>query len=430
VRRGLASLILGLSLLVASVAWSGFVLLHTVLDPGRSERLADEMLDNTVLRSALVGAMADSIEAGVPGGVELPRDQVEAAAGIALDDPRVEAVVRDGLVRIHQNALNGVDEPVVIDPSAFGASARDALVGARPELDQVLPAVPPAAISLPDTGLSFLGDVRDYLQRTVYLASLGALAGAAAALVITRDRPGVLRRVALWAFAAAAFWLILGYGVPWLAGRVMPGSAAVFAAAVEVFLGAMILPALVLAGAGLALLLVSVLWDAVGSGTRRSRAGHRERLPAPAHQPSMVPTGPPPPAAWSPSPAGGGHGPWDGGARPAPATRFPGPADQTRVQPGPAGPWAQPPVADPWDRTRVGASAPAASDPWDRTLFDGPVQWTPPAADVDPSTPSTPSGPAAGTGRHAAGDAGTGDHDGLRRGHGPRWVEGVGYVDE
>lgn len=398
-RRGLAGLILGLSLLVASVAWSGFVLLHTVLDPGRSESLADEMLDNSLLREAMVDTMADAIETGVPGGVVVPRAQLEAAAGVALDDPRVEAVVRDGFVRMHQNALNGVDEPVVIDPSAFGASARDALVAARPELDAVLPPVPPAAITLPDTGLSFLGDVRDFLDRTVAVASLAALAGAVLALLITTDRPGVLRRVAMWAFAASAFWLIIGYGVPWLAQRLLPGSAAVFAAGVEVLLGAMILPALLLAGAGLVLVVLSVLWDGVAqAGQARSRRDRVQRgAPRPVGRPSPAAAAPasfrmaPPPPPTGPA-TGLRAGPRDGGRPPYPV-RSTDPVDRTQVGPSPAGPWSP---------TTPGPAAPTGGfDPWDHTRVDVPQA-----------------------------DAGHDHPEGLRRGHGPRWVEGVGYVDE
>ena len=52
-RRGLASLIIGLSLVVASLSWAGFILSRTVLDPGRSERLAAQLLEHDGVREAL-----------------------------------------------------------------------------------------------------------------------------------------------------------------------------------------------------------------------------------------------------------------------------------------------------------------------------------------------------------------------------------------
>ena len=59
-RRALSALILGVSLLVASAAWAGFILSHTVLDPGRSETLADHLLDDPAIRDVIIDRLADS----------------------------------------------------------------------------------------------------------------------------------------------------------------------------------------------------------------------------------------------------------------------------------------------------------------------------------------------------------------------------------
>jgi hypothetical protein len=383
VRRGLASLILGLSLVVATVAWSGFVMLHTVLDPGRSERLADEMLSNAVLRAMVVDAVADSLAAAVPSGVEVPRQDLETAAATALDDPRAEALVRDGLVRIHRNALEGVDEPVTLDPAAFGAAARDALVQARPELAAVVPAAPSVPVTLPDARLGFIGGIRDLLERAVNTAAVVALGGAVVALVIARDRPGVLRRVSLWAFAASAFWLILGFGVPWLAERLAPASAAVFAAAVEVFLGAMIPPAIALAVTGVGLVGASFVWASLSRMGPASQGW--DEGPA---QRSMEPVA---------MPAQPGYA-----ARPAVPAGAQAPTAPPRRQSAPAGAdatsWlpADGPAPDPWDLTRPEPAPRQAA-------------WLPPEDPWALTQPGPSPGPAPA---------------------GPRWVEGVGYVDD
>ncbi len=261
-RRGLASLIIGLSLIVASLSWASFTLSRTVLDPGRSERLADQLLENENVRQALVVRMADALETQIPSDVAVPRGVLEAGAATALDDPRVEALIRDGFVQVHQNALNGVDEPVTVDASALGAAGRDVLVELRPELESALPPTPPLQVELPTTGLSWLGSVKNFVDRFTGISALVAVCGAGLAFVVAKNRAKVLRRVAFWGYGASAFWLILAYAVPWLAGTLSPTSAAIASAATDVFFGAMIQPAIMMAVMATALLVASFLLPA------------------------------------------------------------------------------------------------------------------------------------------------------------------------
>ncbi len=265
-RKGLAGLVLGLSLLVASLAWAGFTMSRTILDPGRSERLADQLFDNEQLRAALVDRVAAGLGAALPDGAPVVPDQLlEQAADKALDDPSVQAVVRDGIVRTHRNALEGNAEPVTVDASALGAAGRASLVEIRPELATVLPEVPPVAITLPTSGLARLGAIKNFVDRFTILAAATAAIGALVSLVVTSDRPSVLRRLAFWAFGTAAFWLIVGFGIPWVANRVAPASAAIVAAVIDVFFGAMIPPAVMLAVAGAVVLGVSFFWQAASA---------------------------------------------------------------------------------------------------------------------------------------------------------------------
>ena len=64
-RRSLSGLVLGLALLVSSLSWASFVLTQTVMDPQRSEALADELVANESVRSALISRIADGL------GIEL-----------------------------------------------------------------------------------------------------------------------------------------------------------------------------------------------------------------------------------------------------------------------------------------------------------------------------------------------------------------------
>ncbi|MEL6984827.1 MAG: hypothetical protein AAFO29_20530, partial [Actinomycetota bacterium] len=73
-----------------------------------------------------------------------------------------------------------------------------------------------------------------------------------------------------WGYGAAAFWLLIGFAIPRLADLLSPTSGAIASAAVDVFFGAMIRPAVVLAIASTVVLLIGVLLPSV-SGRRGAR---------------------------------------------------------------------------------------------------------------------------------------------------------------
>ena len=356
-RRGLASLIMGLSLLVATASWAGFVMSRTVLDPGRSERLADVLLDDPEIRATIVDRLADSAETQIPPDIPVTREVIETSADQALDDPRVEGLIRDGLVQAHQNALNGIDEPVMLDAAALGAAGRDAIVAQQPELDQFLPAAPALEVELPSTGLSWLGTVKRYVDRYTLIGAIVAIAGVTTAFVLARNRAAALRRIAFWAIGASAFWIAAAYALPWILGRIAPSSVSIASAAIDVFFGAMIRPALTLAGAGVALLLLSFVWPAIerrrpaaqlDRGAAQARAGRGDWAPVAAAasvaaQPTPDPRRPVPPqppvdaraATWipasapTPTPAAAYQVP----SQPAPYEERPGYDDRWAPQP-------------------------------------------------------------------------------------------------
>ena len=315
-RRGLASLIMGLSLLLATASWAGFVMSRTVLDPGRSERLADTLLDNEEVRAVIVDRLADSVESQIPAEVPVTRNTIETAADAALEDPRVEGLIRDGFVRAHQNALEGNDDPVMLDASALGNAGRDAVVALQPELDAVLPATPSLEVQLPSTGLSWLGTVKRYVDRFTLIGGVLSLIGVTTAFVLARNRAAALRRIAFWAFGASAFWLAVAYALPWILERVAPSSVSIASAAIDVFFEAMIRPAVTLAAIGVGLLLLSFIWPSIerrrpaaqldtgGRPNRNAQARSRAASPIsianqPAQQVAQRPIPPQPPAYYN-----------------------------------------------------------------------------------------------------------------------------------
>lgn len=259
-RRSLSAVVLGLSLFLGSVGWASFTITRTALDPSRSEELADQMFENPELRAALVGVLADRLEDLLPPGVAVSRQQLEVVADRTLDDPAVSLLVRDGLVEIHRKALTGDDTDTVLHATAVGTAARNVLVADRPELDAVLPQAPALRVALPTAGLSFLGPVRTALGQAGLIAGMLAAAGTLLAVAVTRDRPMVLRRVSVWAFGTAAFWLILALGIPRLVSALAPTQGMITGAIATVMFGSMVPGALTLLAAGVAMLCASAAW--------------------------------------------------------------------------------------------------------------------------------------------------------------------------
>ena len=268
-RRSLSALVLGLSLVVASIAWAGFTLTRTALDPGRSEELADQVLDNGRFRGALVSVLADRLESLLPEGTALPRQVLEDAASRTLDDPAVESLVRDGFVEVHQKALRGESTDTTLHATNVGTAARNTLVEDRPQLDAVLPDAPAMRVQLPTAGLSVLGDVRQEIRSASLAAAVAAAAGASLSLLVARDRWMILRRCAGWAFGTATAWLVVAVAIPQLIAVLAPAQGVLAGAIASVLFGAMVTPALALAGLGCGLLVTSWLWHA---GSRRRSA--------------------------------------------------------------------------------------------------------------------------------------------------------------
>ncbi len=274
-RRGLAAIILGVSLVLASVSWAGFTMLRTTLNPDRSEKMADLLLDDEAVREAVVDRLGSSLQEALPAGTQVSNETLEAAADAALDSPEVESFIKDGVVQAHQNALEGNDEPIEIDVSQVASALRSSLIEAEPELASSIPEITETPLELPTKGLSAVGTVRKLVKRFTPIGAGVALLGIITALIITTKRSKVLRSVSYWAFGVAIFWLVIGFGVPKLADVLASSSLALVAAVVKVFVGAMIGPALIMLAIGAVLFVASILlpkWslnknlDAISSG--------------------------------------------------------------------------------------------------------------------------------------------------------------------
>lgn len=262
-RRGLATFILTISLWMGTIAWSGFVALNTVLDPGRSERVAVTLYEDDAVRNQLIDNIADSLATLVPAGAPISRPQLEQAATVAVESPAVKAVVVDAFVQSHKAFLGEGEAPESINAGAFGEAARAALVSARPELDGQLPPAPELQIQLPTENMPDLGGLRRQLQTIVPVLALLAAAGATLALIVTSNRPAVLRRAGIWAMGVSATIVAFAYVVPWLARALVPSQADVVAALIGALAETTRTPAIAMAAAGLGGVLLSFVWRAL-----------------------------------------------------------------------------------------------------------------------------------------------------------------------
>lgn len=373
-RRLIGGALVAVGLIAASLAWAGFAASRTVLDPSRSEAIATDIYGDREVRAQLRSSMASALDAAIPEGVQVSRAELVAAADRALDDPAVEALLVGGLIRAHQRFLGedpNPDSPIVIDGAAMARASRSALVNLRPELVNVVPEPPSLPVELPTERLPDASGLRTWLNATVALLAAVAVGLVVAAFVLTNDRPRVMRRVGFWAIGASVFWLLVGVVLPELAHLLLPGAAAILAAMWGVAAGGMIEPSRTALLAGVGAVVVSFLWAGVAALAGGGREPRARPEPRRAGSAGRVATSRPP-------------------ARRAPV----GAAAGTVVGAAPVGHVA-----------RSGAPVAASGRP---VRTPGPI--TPPQG-----SPAVP-GPAIAPPRPPSSS--------------PRWIEGVGYVDD
>jgi hypothetical protein len=239
--RGFSRILVGIALLCASVAWTGWVLLQTVADPSRSTRIAEAVLDDPEARDQLAdnlaSALANAVNAATSSasagtGTTLPRingddPTLRRAVSAALADPAVVRDLAEALAAAHGNLL-GVEpkQPAEIDTTLLTNAVTKELGPLNPALAKQISGALPESIDLPEVEIPLAGRLRDFAtaavpRLTILAIGLGVLA------FVTGDRPRVLRRVGTWAVGAGLLWVVLPRVIVWAAERWMPGSAAV-----------------------------------------------------------------------------------------------------------------------------------------------------------------------------------------------------------
>jgi hypothetical protein len=382
IRRVFAGLILGPALLIGSLAWSGYLALQTVFDEDRSATIARELLDNDLVREQVAANIGTAIEAALPDAVPLTAEQVDAAALAVLNDPRVTNLVIDSFGQTHRSFLGLNDVPQTVDLNPVAEVAREQIATISPDAAAALPADTDWSVELPTERIPNSSPVKDFLETAVpYLAAI-SLVMVLISLLTTSDRPSVLRRAALWAIGTTAVYLLLGYGVPALLRFVFNDQAEIFAALMTALLRSTLVPSIVLAAAGAALLVASWIWP--DEPSRRERRPAPQAAPAPQYHtaPAAAPAAPTQPTAARPAPV-----PQQPAATPPPTTHIAPARPQAAAPPHqPVTPPSTPVVpATPPSNPVVRADGTIANEPARPDPFaPPPPNLTPPATEFPP----------------------------------------------
>jgi hypothetical protein len=219
-RRTAPRLTVSLAILVASLAWGGWVFLHTVGDPHRAERIAHAILDDAEARDELAKPLADQLVSAASLDPS-QRDLVAATISDILSDPRIIGNITDAIGSVQANAL-GIDDPrpTVIDVGMLTSLVREHLAPISPQLAALIP---------PSTEKLELPHVESPAIRNLYTLAhtwtpWAALVSILAfiALIIWGDERVTLRAFGIWGISAGLFWAIGPRIGPWIAGMVAP----------------------------------------------------------------------------------------------------------------------------------------------------------------------------------------------------------------
>jgi hypothetical protein len=287
------------ALIAASLAWAGWVFLHTVGDPDRIETVARAVIDDEAARgqvaAALTGQLVDL------GPVRAPDERLlDDALSDVLADPRVSENLISAFGAAHNTAL-GLDDPrsTTIDSSELVDGLRERLEPVAPDVAAFLPdsAIVPD-VTLPRYTPPGAARTRNLAEAAVLPLVLASLALIVLAFAVG-DRRSVVRRVGIWGIVNGVFWALMPLIVPALAVAIKPDLAEVIRAAVEASSGSVRPAAITLVVVGVVLVGLSFVPQLFKAPAGQQWVTHREPAPV-AAQPTVRTTTAPAPA---PAPA-------------------------------------------------------------------------------------------------------------------------------
>ena len=240
----LSRLLVRIAIVLATLAWAGFVFTQTIGDPGRGERIAAAVLADDAARAEVVAPVSASVmrTAGLPPEL---RPVVDAEVDRALRDPRGAQAFIDPFAGSWSRLL-GEDDP---RPPEFDLAPLVGQLGVVGVPDTLGERIPVADVPLPRTQLGWMSDVRSAIAAAILPFAIFATGFFAIAFAIG-DRARVLRRLGAWAVLAGASWVVIPPLLVWLARRWAPGADAVVAVALDEAVSGLFVVAIVLVVCG------------------------------------------------------------------------------------------------------------------------------------------------------------------------------------
>jgi hypothetical protein len=273
VQRTLASVLLTIGLAVASLTLSAWWFRQSVLDPSRTAKVAEAVIDDPQVREALSGAISQAIVAKVPNAPPDLAATVAARLGGLQDPSFLGKAIQDA----HARLVGAATGPVTLENGVLLPLVDASVAEAAGQVSWEVPTVSP------------LAKVRKELDKLITLGVIVGLGLVVAGFLLHPRHDQALRTVGGWALGAAAWslltaWVLPVYVLPRLVDNPWTSVAgAVAQARMSSLLGVL----LALAGAGVACLVVSVVFAPGRLG------GNRAATPEPAPTPAQ-----PQPGAW------------------------------------------------------------------------------------------------------------------------------------
>jgi hypothetical protein len=248
-RPTLTRLIISITLLCASIAWGGWVFLHSIGDPHRAERIAREILKSPDARDEIAAPFTDQLVNYAPLDAQ-SQAKLRSVVSDVLADSRIVDNFVAAFGSAQANALGIEDErPTSIDVGQMVEVVREHVAVEFPELAAQIPAST-EKIEIPEVKTTAIGDIRDLANTwTIWLALLSF--GSLVALTIFGDRRVVLRSFGFWAIFTGAFWAIGPRLVPMLASSYAPQADAIIKAMVNAVAGQITTTATILVVCGI-----------------------------------------------------------------------------------------------------------------------------------------------------------------------------------
>ena len=237
----LSRLLVRIAIVLATLAWAGFVFTQTIGDP---ERIAAAVLADDAARAEIVAPVSASVmrRFGLPPEL---RPVVDAEVDRALRDPRGAQAFIDPFAGSWSRLL-GEDDP---RPPEFDLAPLVGQLGVVGLPDTLGERIPVAGVPLPRTQLGWMSDVRSAIAAAILPFALLS-AGLFAIAFAIGNRARVLRRLGAWAVLAGASWVVIPPLLVWLARRWAPGADAVVAVALDEAVSGLFAVAIVLVVCG------------------------------------------------------------------------------------------------------------------------------------------------------------------------------------